>query len=271
MGETNSHRGSTMYFVYIDESGKPNYNDPDPLYVLTGILVHEQDWRTLDAGITAIKARAIQDHGLRVVVPTSAMEIHTTDLMSGKDHYRGTTLDCRRAVVGCIWEGLQPLDFKIISVAILRDRLRKRIDLNEWAIRLLVERVQIFMGRNCPTENAILIYDSESPRFNEVRRLFITSVLSNGTLFQSRLENIVETPFFVDSSHMQGIQVADFVGYHIRRFIRIHYYGITRNYFDGNLETQIRNNIRTKFDRGELGLKLFPNQDMTPVRSLLNP
>jgi hypothetical protein len=57
-----------LYLIYLDESGAPAQNYPDPLYSLGGLIVCEKDWKLVDQNIEEIK----KNHKIK--------EIHETNV-----------------------------------------------------------------------------------------------------------------------------------------------------------------------------------------------
>ena len=50
-----------MFLTYMDESGKPNYNDSEKEYVLAAITIHESEYRHVEEELSKVKKRYFHD------------------------------------------------------------------------------------------------------------------------------------------------------------------------------------------------------------------
>ncbi|MDD5041162.1 MAG: DUF3800 domain-containing protein [Candidatus Peribacteraceae bacterium] len=89
-----------MYLVYIDESGshddgsftqgqkvwQPNNSRESSIFVLTGLVVHQNDWKSLFKKLKGIRENVRQTHG----IPLNEY-IHATELVTGNGIWRHDT------------------------------------------------------------------------------------------------------------------------------------------------------------------------------------
>jgi len=66
-----------MYLIYIDSSGTPSIKDVED-YVLSAIIVNENDWTYIDNMVTDIKIKHFPN------IEPSKIEIHAKDMVNKK-------------------------------------------------------------------------------------------------------------------------------------------------------------------------------------------
>jgi hypothetical protein len=153
----------------------------------------------------------------------------------------------------------------IIAVLIDKAKLKKSIDIETWAYRLLFERVNRFIGRQAqslmeeehPPQYGIMIMDSEGMTKDQKLRKRLVNILRNGTLY-SQLDYLIEDPLFTDSKWRNLSQLADCVAYCIRKNHRNN----SSTFHTGKWQSYY-NKIESKFDcpfgsYKRYGLKIFP-------------
>jgi hypothetical protein len=115
----------------------------------------------------------------------------------------------------------------IIGVLIDKDSLWQSIDNEEWAYRLLFERINRFIKRQNlslmkaqhPPQYGIMIMDSEGLTKDQKLRKKLVTILRYGTLY-SQLDYLIEDPLFTDSKWRNLSQLVDCIAYCIRRRYR---------------------------------------------------
>lgn len=132
-----------MVLIYIDESGSPDYKDSENLYALTAILIKEPNYKEINITLNKFKEECRIKYNIN-----ENFEIHIKYLLGNpvndnlKD-FKNISWDDRKIIFEKIYETLSKLDFKIISIVILKDQLNNPLDLRLWANSLLLERIQM--------------------------------------------------------------------------------------------------------------------------------
>ena len=205
------------------------------------------------------------------------LEIHSKHIYGAKKQYLGLNIPEQLKIMDQIYDEIAIIDAKIISIVIVKRELRKEIDLDEWALRLLVERLDSFVkGKQIKNkEYMLMVYDSENNNYNEKRRRMIQEFINNGTYNRCNL-NIIESPFFVKSDLRNAIQMVDAISFITRRFIHNCYYPIhaekpqNKRFHEmfkkiaSNHYKAIKKNYKNPQVKG-IGLKLFPNISLSKI------
>lgn len=212
-----------MYFFYMDGSGqtgiKSNSQD-NGLYILSGIIVHEKDWQTIEKKLEKLK----QD-----LFPTTSpdeWELHAFEIWNSKGFFDRDELNVNYAkkqeIFSKIIEFVCNSEVTLINVVIVKDQLKPKHSsmIMEHAWTFIVERFEHFLQQQPPNTNNGLIFMDSSQRIPESE---IKRVLWNLVRKDSKSQNIthvVESPIFTRSHLRNLIQLADMIAYVIYR----HYY-----------------------------------------------
>jgi hypothetical protein len=249
-----------MFLAYLDSSGGSTFQDVED-YVLTSAIINESNWQSIDNGIRAIKLSHFPN------LPDPDVEFHAKDMMSHIGVYGAIKWND-------IWSTLDDLfsflsdpktEICIISVVIDKTKLRHDKDIETWAYRLLLERINKYIDRqnvqlvqsNHTPQFGISIIDSCGLRGDQRLKNKVYSMLRNGTMY-CKLEWLIEDPLFTDSKWRNLSQIADCVAYSVRRHLRKG----TKTFKDPHW-TAYYNQIQVKFDAPNgsymgYGLKIFP-------------
>lgn len=263
-----------MYILYVDESGTEEIGAKPDHFVLLGMAIRGDYWKTQDALIESIKARydlrgveihtawmsrryveqeripkfAMHDHARRRELAEKEVARRAGELGVRKhakkskayrtesrkiSPYLHLTLEERKK---CLLELGEEVGrwgtARIFAEAILKDAFsQKGVTPYEQAFEQILTRYQAFLER--VNEMGIVVHDRNSkvaPRLMSLTRKFHSS----GTLFR-KINNIVETPLFVDSNLTSMIQLADLAAYALRRFLEngeIHLWNTVRSRVD---------------------------------------
>lgn len=189
-----------MFIAYIDSSGRP-YNDPENL-VLASITTNEEDWQYIDNLVKQIKINHFP------YLPDDEVEIHAKDMMNHKGIFKNLSWDQIYAIFDDIFDLFQATSKLLIinAVVIKKTKFKKSIDVEEWAYRLLFERLNRFLERKNaqllesrhPRQYGIMIMDSEGIKKDQRLRNKLIGMLRRGTLY-SELTYLIEDPLFTDS------------------------------------------------------------------------
>lgn len=274
-----------MHLCYLDESGSPEATGNTDHFVLLGLAIPDHTWKQKDAQVTAIKAK----YGLRGAEIHTAWMVrdypeqnHIPDFAKLDWQTRARTVRAARVLnLGrATRTQTQSLKKNYIKtdpyVHLTRDERRKCLDelaalVGSWrdarlfadahwkrhvqgkdnfrfAFEQVVTRFNTYLRLAAGGGLGLLVQDNnptEASRLTQAMRDFH----AEGTLF-AKIDRVIETPFFVDSSLTSMIQVADLCAYATRRF------------FD-NGDTRYFDPIRSRFDRKDdtlVGLRHFTSK-----------
>jgi len=253
-----------LYLFYIDESGKPNYQDPEN-FTLTTFIINDKNWQIVDNKVKALKIQSFPN------LNDEDVELHASNIIHRGGIYHNLPwneiFDLLQGCYGLIAE----IDCALISVIIRKDRvypnIKARWDPEEWGYRLLSERICKYMEKkneqltlqNQPKEHGIMFIDSINRKYDKLLRNKILAFISRGTHYVQN-KFIIEDPVFITSQYRNMSQLCDLVTFCIRKRFR-----------DQNIDNEITRQfekfysiILPKFDRDEngtldgCGLKIFP-------------
>jgi len=253
-----------MYIAYIDASGRPTKADTQTKsFALACLIAHEQQWQYIDNKIKEIKL----NHFPRL--RPDDIELHAKDMLNREGVFKRLNWDEIYAIFGDIFDFLadEETDICIISVVIRKKYMYDGKDIEKWAYRLLVERINKFLEKNAETailagrapEYGIMIIDSCGFKPDARLRRKITKMLKQGTYY-SALKYLIEDPLFTDSKWRNLSQLVDCVAYAIRKHFRN---PPKPSFHDKNWESYFKL-IYDKLDADEsgkidgCGLKVFP-------------
>lgn len=222
-----------MKFCYLDETG----TGQDTVIVIVGIIIDiqrmsrtKQEWHTLFESLTALAKKSIS-------------EIHATNLMNGNDAWRNVSSADRDNVVSTILDWLIERKHHLTFSAIDRSRFKVSSDIrqqnlkDEWnaaAFHLMLSIQRAYQKNEKNKGNTLFIFDKgkESPHLHN---LVQNPPEWSDTYYdrdkkQERLDQIIDVPFFADSRHIPLIQIADLIGYILRRWADLNDYGQPEKY-----------------------------------------
>ena len=153
----------SLFIAYIDSSGRP-FGDPEN-YVLSSVITNEAQWQNIDNSVKQLKLKHFPN------LPDDEVEIHAKDMVNHDGIFQQMSWDCIYSIFDDVFNLISSIDneLRIIGVLIDKDRLQKSIDNEEWAYRLLFERINRFIKRQNqslmeaqhPPQYGIMIMDSE--------------------------------------------------------------------------------------------------------------
>lgn len=254
-----------MYLIYLDASGSPLLKEVED-YVLSAIIVNESHWTMLDNKVKSIKLKHFPN------IPDSKVELHAKDMENNagiyKNMQRSEILKIFDSIYG-LFGNQQYSDFPatLISIVVQKRNLRKRdLDLEVWSHRLIYERLNKFINKKNQIafssggyeEYGLMIEDTEGQKKDEKLRNKLRGMLIQGTLY-SKLDYLIEDPFFTDSKWRNLSQLVDCVAYCVRRK-----YKLNQNQQKEKIWSNYFNIISNRFDKSDkgsydgYGLKVFP-------------
>lgn len=213
-------RGGAMHLMYVDESGDPGLiNSPTPIFVLTGIILHELRWKeTIDA-VHDFRRRMRDTFGLKI-----REEIHAAPFINKPGGLarikRNDRLAILRHYVGLL-ASMQ--DISVISVIVRKDNKETGYDVHQKAWQALIQRFENtvahrnFPGPSNADDRGIVFVDGDPSghlvkmmrkmrRYNPVPSRY-------GGYRDLPMVKVIEDPCFRDSANNLLIQCADVVAY----------------------------------------------------------
>lgn len=216
-----------MKLVYIDDSGNTGKKLDDvqqPLFLLAGFVIDEDQWKTVDKAIFEIKKKYnIED-----------MEIHSIEIMNGK---KGTPyknwdytkkLTFFEEVLGLI----RKYDLKVIYFSVKKENFKKyfqakygkefeqQFNISPYLLAfsyILQISDSYLMEQN---SNGMLILDEQDEWKKPANKTFnILTTLADEP--EVHVEKLLDRSFFVDSSESNMIQLADMLAYTTKRYLEI--------------------------------------------------
>lgn len=263
-----------MYFAYIDESGnKEITNRQNKLYVLSAIIIHEKYWDWIHQKTGDLKSKIwdlVKGEENDTIEPPDDFELHMKEISRKEGYYSRIGDDNKRLMQ--IWRELytfiSKLFIKIVSIVVHKDHFKERnhVDVGKWGFKLLIERLNRFVMDSHPEkeQHILMVLDSVDTKFNEQKRREVEDYIKYGTGqgWEEFPEQVIETPFIVDSIIHNGVQLADLVAYLVRRYA-MKYFNLSPNAFFNDYCDNLMTLIEDKFYRHNKllkghGLMIFP-------------
>ena len=253
-----------MFLIYIDESGKPDYKDPE-YFTLTAFIINDKGWQAVDNLVKDVKIHHFPN------LNDDDVELHATNIIHRKGIYRTLTWDQLFQLLEDCYQLIARIDCCLISVIIRKNRVypnkRAGFDPEVWGYRLLFERIckylekanDLLTHQNKPKEHGIMFIDSVNRKFDKLLRNKILVFIAKGTHY---VENkyLIEDPLFITSQYRNMSQLCDLVTFCVRK-----------KYRETNIDNKITHQfdhyysvLLPKFDRDEkgeingCGVKIFP-------------
>ena len=272
-----------MYFAYIDESGSPKLKDRDnQFYVLAAAVMQEKGLNYLNYECDKVK-QEIWD-----VVKTKddsesyplKFEIHMDDINGRRGLYQTLKDDIDKwyKVVTNVYNLISRLYIKIMAVIIVKEDFYREYpndDPSKWAFELLVERINRYVIKKSSNkegninECGLLVMDSVDIVADSEKRKQILEFMERGTGhgWEEYPENIIVSPFIVNSELHNGVQIVDVVVYLLRWYTR-KIFNLNPSAFFHKYSEELLKLIIEKFHEypyiGTNTIKFFPTNTLVP-------
>jgi len=171
------------------------------------------------------------------IIGREVKEFHTKDFYAGNSPWRGLRGDQRAEVISAIFRWFSDRNHHIVYSAIDLEKFQeisvKNALYNDvgslWrclGFHLALSLQRKYQNQKGNKGNSVLIFDAHDKDQKEFAELLLGPPAWSETYYQKRkksapLDQIVDVPHFVDSSHVGLIQVADCFSYFIRRHLEI--------------------------------------------------
>ena len=216
-----------MKLCYCDESGTGD----EPIAVMVGIVVDAQrmhvtkeDWKALLEKLARIVGRPIE-------------EVHTRDFYAGNEKWRALPGPQRADIISATFEWLKDRKHDVVYVGVEKSKFfetQKAGLLPDGAntiwrflgLHLLLAVQKKHQQLEKTKGHTLFVFDNE-----ERERMRFTDLIANPPAWtdsyytkskkQKRLDQIIDVPYFGDSTEVHLLQVADFIAYFLRRHAEI--------------------------------------------------
>lgn len=206
-----------VYVVYLDESGNPSgFKNNQNHFVIAGIAAHEGQIRNLGDGLDRIQSEFFPE----IRVP---FKFHATDISSGKGRrFRDMTFDSRQRLIDAVYDVIADNPYPralLFATAIHISAVENPEQALGDTFEDVARRINAFLVRLNNAGNsqkALLIIDKSNETEGKYRAL-LSEFRASGTK-RGYLGNIVDIPYFSQSSETRLLQLADFVAYAVFRY-----------------------------------------------------
>lgn len=210
-----------MYLVYIDESGNTGVNLSDtqqPVFVLCAVIVHKDDWISLEAELQQAIDNFFPDQ------PPENFEAHATDIRNGKGFFKGFDIAHRLAFRDRWFDIAASHDLKVVYRAIVKKRFQRwvrstfgsgvAINPHVVAFPLLAQVINEYLAALPDPPLGILISDENAEIVRDVEK---SIKILRGIDNSLRLNRIIEKGFFINSKASLPLQLCDLCAYTARK------------------------------------------------------
>lgn len=221
-----------MYFMYVDESGDVGMGNGGTRYfVLSGIVVHEGHWNSVNREILKLRDNLAKRYGF-----DAKNEIHASELIGRSGNKRGYLTRANAVLMlrdVIMFESR--LDYiRIINVIVDKRGKPSSFDAFERGWDRLINRFETTMYyKNFPSpweqkpdnEKGFLVVDkTDEKKLREmIRRMRVSNNIPSAhypdTSVDAKLHHIVEDPMHKDSTHSNLIQLADVNAYFLKQYV----------------------------------------------------
>ena len=207
-----------MYLFYMDESGVLRGWQEQDNYLLAAVAIHEGQVRGFSQALDNVQERFFP--GIKVPI-----EFHAHHIARGNGRYRSMPREQRESLLDSAFEVLENVYFPNLICFITAIHI-SAVDAPQNAFKVcledIVQRFNTFLVRQFQAghpDKGLLIMD-RSGREQQVRDL-MAEFGRQGTS-HGYLGNIVDAPYFADSTSTRMLQLADLLAYAGHRYLNHH-------------------------------------------------
>lgn len=227
-----------MKFCYLDESGTGN----EPFAIMTGIIVDAKRMHVTKSNWSDL-LNILED-----ILNREISEFHTRDFYKGNSPWRSLDGNQRSAIISAILNWLSNRRHKISFVGIDKEVYRsflqsdpKLRDLLSLWCTLGVHQVlclqKYFQSEQRNKGNTVFIFDNEEREKTKFLSLLTslpdwTDTYYSRKITNSKINQMIDVPYFGDSKQVNLIQVADLISYLLRRYTEIKENRVQPSYVD---------------------------------------
>lgn len=212
-----------MYFLYVDGSGQTkirrNIQD-NGMYILSGVLVHEKDWRSVEKRLADVK------RDLFPRLRPDKWELHAQEIWNSKGFFAkeelGLNFAKKKEIFSRVVDAACKSAITIVGVVVFKDALEQRrssvVMKSSW--RRLTSRFESFLKQNPlhADDGLFFIDSSQKTPEAEIKGTILAEVRRRGGRLGTH--RVIENPLFVASHRWGLIQLADMIAYVVHRHYR---------------------------------------------------
>jgi hypothetical protein len=224
-----------LKLIYIDDSGNTGKKLDDklqPLFLLGGFIIDEEDWKGVDKALNDIKLH----YGIENT------EIHSIDIMNGKSGtpYKNWDYDKKIQFFKDMLQVINDFDLKVIYFSVKKENFKQyfqsrygkgfeqQFNISPYLLAfsyILQISDAYLISKN---SNGMLILDEQDEWKKPANKTFnVLTTLANEPLIQ--IERLLDRSFFVDSSESNMIQLADIISYTTKRYLETYIKDVSAN------------------------------------------
>ena len=204
-----------MYVIYLDESGDPNAWSKQNHFIIGGIAIHEGQIRRLSNVLDDVQAEFFPG----ISVP---LKFHAVDINSGRDRFRSICKSVRQRMLETVYDEIAKTAYPnavLFATAMHISSVRHAEQALRGTFQDIAQRINTFLLRfhhQGKPQKGLLIIDRSQSTESRYRTL-IADFRGEGTE-HGYLHNIVDIPYFSQSSDTRLLQLADFCAYAVYRY-----------------------------------------------------
>jgi len=213
--------------IYIDDSGNTGKKLDDaqqPLFLLGGFIIDEDNWKKVDKKITDIKIQYnIKD-----------MEIHSIEIMNGKKGtpYKDWDYNKKLQFFSDILQIIKTFDLKVIYFSVKKMNFKKyfqskygkgfeqQFNISPYllAFSYILQIADFYLITQ--DSNGMLILDEQDEWKKPANKTFniLTTLIDEPEI---QIEKLLDRSFFVESSESNMIQLSDVIAYTTKRYLEL--------------------------------------------------
>jgi len=193
--------------MYVDESGAFSHRDKTKFFVLSGVVVSDDNIKQVQTASYQYKLKHFNDNYID-------SEIHTHDIYKAKGDFTSLTLPLKQELLQELYSTINGLDITTISVIIDKESLKKNYP--TWKVfntawTFLIERFDKILEEEFEDVKGCIKIDKSTSRFHKEILDILEELRESGTRFQRKA--CIDHPVFVESSAVEGVQIADAIAY----------------------------------------------------------
>ena len=212
-----------MYFLYVDGSGQTKIrrsSQNNGLYILSGVLVHEKDWKFIEKKMSDVKRELFPR------LQPYDWELHAHDIWNSTEFFAKEDLGLndskKEEIFSRVVDTACKSEITIINVIIFKDKIipKRSLAVMKYSWLLLMGRFERFLRQKQTGDNNGLLFIDSSPKASEseIKEIIWRLVRIDGS--RRDILHVIEDPIFVESHKQNMIQLADMIAYVVHKYYK---------------------------------------------------
>ena len=209
--------------MYVDGSGQTKIkrnSQNNGLYILSGVLVHEKDWRSVEKRLADVKRDVFPQ------IRPDTWELHAQEIWNSKKFFTKKELRLNLAkkedIFSRVVDAACESEITVVNVIIFKDVLERRRSsaVMKFSWRRLTARFENFLRQKsfCANDGLLFIDSSQKTPETEIKNAIFAEIRKGGSQLGSY--RVIENPIFVESYRWNLIQLADVIAYVVHKHYR---------------------------------------------------